>query len=100
MSQHADHMQARMPGAPSVPVPDTSVRSVIPAGPEFRIVIPDPRGGEPLLIMYQDDHGRLAVEYDPARATEAAVFFLDAMRQWSGQVGIRWQDEIDEAVRG
>jgi hypothetical protein len=92
-------MMARMPGAPPAPAPDTSARSAVPAGPEFRIVIPDPRGGEPLLTMYQDDHGRLAAEYDPGRVTEAAVFFLDAMRQWSGQVGIRWQDEVEKAVR-
>ena len=98
MSQHPDHMMARMPDRPGQVTAATAAGANASAGrPGFRIVVPA-EDGATLLELFERD-GKLAIEWDHDRTEEAAMRFLDAMRQWSGQVGIRWQDEVDKAVR-
>jgi hypothetical protein len=64
--------------------------------PEFRIEIKAADGGMLLLLREQD--GYLIVEGDESRWPEATMRFLQQMRQWAGQVGLRWQDEVQKAA--
>jgi len=66
------------------------------ARPEFRIEI---RAADetPLLVLREQD-GYLVVEGDESRWHEGAMRFLQQMRQWSGQVGLRWPDEVQKAA--
>ena len=79
----------------SVPAGQAPVR--VPR-PEFRVEI-KAADGTPLLVMREDD-GYLVIEGDESRWTEGAMRFLQQMRQWSGQVGLRWQDEVQKTADG
>ncbi len=65
-----------------------------PAGPKFNIIISSFRDGAELLRLTEDDRGRLVIEGPEDRWDEGAKAFLYQMMQWSGQVGIRWKDEV------
>jgi len=65
--------------------------------PEFRIEITAADGAS--LLVLSEQQGRLVVEGDESRWGEAAKRFLYQMMQWSGQVGIRWKDEVLAAER-
>jgi hypothetical protein len=76
-------------------VPGTSIQ----AGPlDFNIEIHG-KDGALLLRLFERD-GRLACEGDQGRMEEAAKAFLYQMLQWSGQIGIRWKDEVKSQVEG
>lgn len=99
MSQNPDHvMRARMPGRDSITAAPGQLVGASSPRPGFRIVIPA-ADGTVLLEMSETPGGKLAIEYDPERTEEAAMRFLDGMRQWAGSVGIRWQDEVEKAVK-
>jgi glycerol-3-phosphate dehydrogenase len=65
--------------------------------PEFRIEIKAADGITDLLVL-REQNGYLVVEGDEAHWPEATLRFLQQMRQWSGQVGLRWQDEVQKAA--
>jgi hypothetical protein len=66
--------------------------------PPFVIVIMGADGAE--LLKMTERHGRLHVEGDESRWTEATVRFVYAMMEWSGQVGIGWRDAATRSVEG
>ena len=111
MGPQEDRMMMRLgpvPGASGFPpshveqyvaVPDENAVS-FPAArsgrPEFRIEIRAADGASLLVLREQD--GYLVIEGDESRWPEATMRFLQQMRQWSGQVGLRWQDEVQKAA--
>lgn len=100
VSQHPEQpMRMRLPvTAPPAP---TSVAS---GGHATSSLIPAPvlpwrvelRGqdGKVLLAMYEDEHGRLAADFDEARVTEAAREFLRTVLQMAGQLPVPWKDSL------
>jgi hypothetical protein len=73
--------------------------SAMRPGPvDFNIEI-HAKDGALLLRLFERD-GRLACEGDQSRMEEAAKAFLYQMLQWSGQIGIRWKDEVKSQVEG
>lgn len=53
-----------------------------------------------LLVHMSEKQGRLCVTGDRSRWDEGAIRFLDAMMQWSGQVGLPWKEEVRRAMEG
>jgi hypothetical protein len=72
--------------------------SALPGPLDFNIEI-HARDGALLLRLFERD-GRLACEGDQTRMEEGAKAFLHQMLQWSGQIGIRWKDEVKDRVEG
>jgi hypothetical protein len=73
--------------------------SVIPSGPlDFNIKIHGKDGT--LLVRLFERDGKLACEGDQERMEEAAKIFLYQMLQWSGQIGLRWKDDVKSQVEG
>lgn len=71
----------------------------IQAGPlDFNIEIHGKDGA--LLLRLFERGGKLACEGDQGRMEEAAKVFLYQMLQWSGQIGLRWKDEVKSQVEG
>ena len=68
------------------------------AAPEFRIEIRSAADPEVLLLVLREEAGYLVIEGDESRWPEATMRFLQQMRQWSGQTGLRWQDEVERAA--
>lgn len=87
--QHSDQMLSR------ITVPDSPAVAKS-AAPPFRIVIPAADGTE--LLVMTEVNGMLSVTGDESRWDEGAKRFLYGMMQWSGQVGIRWKDEVAKAA--
>lgn len=109
VSQHPEKnpgaMVSRMPGLnPARIIHDEAARIAPPgSGPrpgptDFNIEI-HAKDGALLLRLFERD-GQLACEGDSARMEEGAKAFLYHMLQWSGQVGIRWKDEVKAQVEG
>jgi hypothetical protein len=109
--QHEDKMVARLgpvPGASGFPpahieqhvvAPDENAVNLAPlrrGRPEFRIEMRAADGA--LLLVLREQDGYLVVEGDESRWHESAMLFLQQMRQWSGQVGLRWPDEVQKAA--
>jgi hypothetical protein len=86
-------MPAVRPGAVAASQPATEIRN---SRPPFSIVIPAADGTE--LVRMTEEHGMLVVTGDESRWGEGAKRFLYGMMQWSGQVGIRWKDEVLKAA--
>jgi hypothetical protein len=105
MARGDDKMTMRLGPAPGVSgLPPAHLEEhVVQAGqpmkigrPPFRIEI---RGqDEALLLVFREQDGYLVIEGDESRWTEGAMRFLQQMRQWSGQVGLRWPDEVEKAA--
>jgi hypothetical protein len=106
--QHEDKMTTRLgpvQGASGFPPAHLEEYEVPPGGfvskapsvrPEFRIEIKAADGG--MLLVLREQDGYLIVEGDESRWPEATMRFLQQMRQWAGQVGLRWQDEVQRAA--
>lgn len=88
--RHLVHDEAHLIGIPG---------STIQPGPlDFNIEIHGKDGA--LLLRLFERGGKLAVEGDQGRMEEGAKTFLYQMLQWSGQIGIRWKDEVKSQVEG
>lgn len=94
----SDRMVSRLAPGPrgGTRRPPVPVAAKIPVRPPFRIVIPAADGT--VLLEMTEENGRLKVTGEESRWDEAARRFLHQMMQWSGQVGIRWQDEVLKSV--
>jgi len=99
--QNPDAMVSRMRAssvvdpAALIGIPGTSVR---PGPLDFNIEIHGKDGT--LILRLFERNGRLACEGDQSRMEEATKAFLYQMLQWSGQIGIRWKDEVRAQVEG
>jgi hypothetical protein len=72
--------------------------SIAPGPLDFNIEIHG-KDGALLLRLFERD-GKLACEGDQGRMEEATRAFLYQMLQWSGQIGLRWKDEVKSQVEG
>lgn len=81
--------------APLIGIPGSTVQ---PGPLDFNIEIHG-KDGALLLRLFERD-GKLACEGDQGRMEEGAKAFLYQMLQWSGQIGIRWKDEVKSQVEG
>jgi hypothetical protein len=101
--QNPDAMVSRM-RAPSVVDPAALIGipgtlTLAQPGPlDFNIEIHGKDGA--LLLRLFERNGKLACEGDQGRMEEATKIFLYQMLQWSGQIGIRWKDEVQSQVEG
>jgi hypothetical protein len=75
-----------------------SGESVLPHPLAFNIEI-HAVDGELLLRLFERD-GKLACEANQDRLEEGTKAFLYQMLQWSGQIPIKWKDEVQQAVEG
>lgn len=101
--QNPEAMVSRMRGAsPGGVVYDEAAliglpgSSVQPGPLDFNIEIHGKDGA--LLLRLFERNGKLACEGDQGRMEEATKVFLYQMLQWSGQIGIRWKDEVKSQV--
>jgi hypothetical protein len=53
-----------------------------------------------LLLRLFERNGQLACEGDQSRMEEGAKAFLYQMLQWSGQVKLRWKDDVVAQAEG
>lgn len=70
----------------------------LPHALDFNIEV-HAKDGALLLRLFERD-GRLACEGDQSRMEEATKAFLYQMLQWSGQVGLRWKDDVKAQAEG
>lgn len=93
-----DQMISRLPAdlIPKRVMADIPGGSIQPFQKQFDIQFPAEDGT--LLLRLFEENGRLCVVGDESRWDEAAKKFLYGMLQWSGQVGIRWKDEVIKAA--
>jgi hypothetical protein len=93
------------------PVPGTTLDQsdlLGPIGADSQVRLPHPLAfnieihaadGALLVHLFERD-GKLICEADKERLDEGAKAFLYHMLQWSGQIGIRWKDDVKAAVEG
>ena len=72
--------------------------AAVPHALDFNIEIRAKDGA--LLLRLFERGGQLACEGDQSRMEEGAKIFLYQMLQWSGQVKLRWKDDVIAEAEG